>query len=403
MLISSTTTTNEVAKSLYPRFSQGEIRRRRRAVKEYMERNQIDCLILAGSSSRWNEKYSNIRYLSEFVDKESPCSYLIFPLDDEPTLLIWSVVRLQNARLMSDIRDIRPVHPDYAGAIVRRLEELKLRSGRIGIEGFDRFLEIPANHLRELKNRVPGAHFESVNLVERLRLVKSEEEIQFMREASRLSDLAVENMLATAKPGMTDYQVYADIDRTMAYNGGEAPFLTLVGSTSMTNPSMPFPNITPSGRKIRRGDMILTEITGKYGGYWGQTHRPLSFGKPPARIARMFEVAKEVYDIVVSELRPGNSLQSVMKAGQGVLENKGLTWIAPFAHGIGMEAPEEPVLGIGHWPLDPIVIEEGMCFSVEPNPTTKDKRIGAFLGDTFVVKKNGSERLNKFPVQLSVA
>jgi Xaa-Pro dipeptidase len=367
-----------------------------------MEQRGLDCLILAGSSSRWNEKYANIRYLTEFVDKESSCSYLVFPLSGDPVLLLWSVVRLQNAHLMSNVKDIRPVHPSYVDAISDVLTDLKLKTGVIGIEGFDRFMEIPANHLRELKAKLPRVDFVSADLVERLRLVKSSEEIEFVRKASELADLAVKNMVATARPGMKDYQVYADIDRTIGFNGGEAPFLTLVGSTSMDRPSMPFPNITPSGRTIHRGDIILTEITGKYGGYWGQTHKPVAQGRPPTKIVRIFNIARKVYDTVAAELYPGNNLQAVLKAGQSVLDKEGLVKVAPFAHGIGMEAPEEPVLGISHWPLDPIPIVENMCFSVEPNPTTKNGRMGGFLGDTFVVTKKGSVCLNEYPAELTV-
>jgi Xaa-Pro dipeptidase len=388
--------------SLFPRFSALEMGNRRRAVKAAMEEKGLDCLIVAGSSSRWNEKYANVRYLTQFVDKEASCSYLIFPLDGEPVLLLWSLVRLQNAQLMSDVKDIRPVHPSYVDAMVHIVKELKLQGGRIGIESYDRFMEIPANHLRELKGRLPRADIVSVDLIERLRLVKSHEEIGFIRRASELADMAVTNMMETARPGMKDYQVYADIERTIAFNGGEAPFLTLVGSTPMDRPSMPFPNITPSARIIQRGDVILTEITGKYGGYWGQTHKPLALGRPPPRISRMFEVAKRVYDATTAELYPGNSLQAVLKAGQRVLDREGLTRVAPFAHGIGMEAPEEPVLGISHWPLDPIAIKENMCFSVEPNPTTRDRKVGGFLGDTFVVTKKGCVCLNKYPAELTV-
>jgi len=367
-----------------------------------MQEEGLDCLIVAGTSARWNEKYANIRYLTEFVDKEISCSYLVFPLDGEPTLLIWTSVRLQNAKAMSFVEDIRPAHPHYVESIVERLRELGLEKKVIGIEGYDKYMQIPHNHYEELKEKLPGAGLRFVNIIERLRLIKSDEEIEFIKKAAELSDMAVRNMVETTRPGMRDYQVYANIDHTIASNGGEAPFLTLVGSTSMAKPSLPFPNITPSGRIIHRGDIILTEITAKYAGYWGQTHKPLALGQPPSDIARMHKVAKKVYDVVSAQLFPGNSFQAVLKAGQQVLDKERLTKIAPFAHGIGMEAPEEPVIGLDRWPLESIEILEGMCFSVEPNPVTKDRKLGAFIGDTFVVTKKGSVCLNEYPAELTV-
>lgn len=402
ILINSPRGESAMNKGLYPKFSNSEIQRRHEAVRAAMESGGLDCLIVAGTSARWNEKYANIRYLTEFVDKEISCSYLVFPLEGEPTLLIWTSVRLQNARAMSFVQDIRPVHPYYVEAVANRVKELKLDKARIGIEGYDRYIQIPHNHYEELREKLPNAKLEFADIIERLRLIKSDEEIKFIRKAAQLSDMAVRNMVETTKPGMRDFQVYADIDHTIAANGGEAPFLTLVGSTPMANPSLPFPNITPSARVIQHGDIILTEITAKYAGYWGQTHKPLAIGQPPSNIVRMHRVARRVYDAVAEQLHPGNDFQAVLKAGQEVLDREGLTKIAPFAHGMGMEAPEEPVIGLDRWPLEPIEIREGMCFSVEPNPVTKDRRIGAFIGDTFLVAKEGSVCLNEYPAELTI-
>jgi Xaa-Pro aminopeptidase len=391
-----------MSQELFPKFSKEEMQRRHTAVRAAMERYDFDCLIVAGSSARWNEKYANIRYLTEFVDKETSSSYLVFPLEADPTLLIWSSVRLHNARLMSCVQDIRPVHPYYVDAIVERLRELKLQKGRIGIQGYDTYMQIPHDHFEELRKELPDANLQFVNIVERMRLIKSDEEVGFMKKAAELSDLAVRNMVQTTRPGMRDSQVYANIDHSIAMNGGEAPFLTLVGSTSMANPSLAFPNITPSARAIESGDLILTEITAKYAGYWGQTHKPVALGQPPSNIMRMFKVAKRVYDVLAEQLFPGNSFQAVLKAGQKVLDEERLAKIAPFTHGIGMEAPEEPVIGLDKWPLEPVEIREGMCFSVEPNPVTQDRKIGGFLGDTFLVTKKGSVCLNQYPAELTV-
>ena len=60
------------------------------------------------------------------------------------------------------------------------------------------------------------------------------------------------------------------------------------------------------------------------------------------------------------------------------------------------------MIGSDRWPLDPIDLKLGMLFSVEPNPVTKDKKMGVFLGDTFVVTEKGCDCLNKFPPEFSI-
>ena len=71
--------------TLYPKFSKQEMKRRFKNLKKRMVKEEVDCLVIAGSSSRWNEKNANIRYLTQFADKENMCSYLIFPLNGNPT------------------------------------------------------------------------------------------------------------------------------------------------------------------------------------------------------------------------------------------------------------------------------------------------------------------------------
>lgn len=390
-------------KDLYPRFSEEEMTRRFQNVRQAMERQQVECLIVAGSSSRWNEKNANIRYLSQFADKENMVSYLIVPLEGEPTLLIWASVRENNVRLMSNVKDIRPVHPFYMEAIIDRVTELGLTKGNIGIDSYDRYMGIPHNHYQKLTKGLPNATIKDVTgLVEKERLLKSNEEIEFMRKACELVDKSVERMIEEAKPGIRDYEVYACVDHEIAMGGGEAPFLTLVGSTSMENPNLPFPNIIPSSKVIKQGDMIITEFTAKYGGYWGQTHKPLSLGTPSPLYQKLFDVNLELYNYIKEQLYPGNKFKNVLKA-QEILDREGLVKIAPFIHGIGMEAPEEPIIGLDSFPFDPEdTIKEGMTFIVEPNPVTLDKKAAMFLGDTFVITEDGCECLNNFPPVLTV-
>jgi Xaa-Pro aminopeptidase len=389
---------------LYPKFSAAEMQRRYRHVREAMEKAGVDCLVVAGSSSRWNEKNANIRYLSEFADKENMCSYLIVPLEGEPTLFIWGAHRMNNARLMSSLEDIRAAHPAYGAAVVDRIKELGLTKGSIGIDSYDRYMGIPHNHHETITAGLPDAKVRDVTgIVERQRLLKSPEEVEFMRKACELSDRAVKRMNDTTRPGMTDYEVYANIEHEIMLGGGESGFITLVGSTPMDDPDLPFPNIMPSSRVIRKGDIILTEITGRYGGYWGQTHKPLALGEPTGLYRELFEVSKAAYGYLEEQLHPGNRFRKLLET-QKLLDDAGFVRLAPFVHGIGMEAPEEPVIGIPTWPYDENEkIREGMTFTVEPNPLTKDRKAACFLGDTFVVTKDGCECLNRFPPVLTVA
>jgi len=388
----------------FARFSKAEMERRHRLVRQEMAKRKLDCLIVAGSSARWNEKNANIRYLTEWADRESSVNYLLIPREGEPTLFIWLGIRLFNAKLAASISDVRGAHPHQAEALIDRIQELGMSGGRIGIDGYDRYIFIPHNHFLKLKEGLPKADLQDVTgLVESLRAVKSPEEIHFMEQACALADKACYAVAGSLKPGIKDYEVYAIIEQAILSGGGEAPLLILVGSTRMDQPTLPFPNIYPSGRVINKGDVVLTEISAKYGGYWGQVQKPFALGTPVDRYLNLVRVNKELYKIISENLYPGNTLGKISAVGKRCLNKHKLGRVVCFAHGVGMEAPEEPMIDENSWPMDPDqVIVPGNTFVVEPNPAVKEKTAGMFIGDTFVVTESGPLCLNRFPADLTV-
>lgn len=392
------------AEHTFPRFSKAEMDRRLTNVRKIMRERNLDCLIVAGTSARWNEKNANIRYFTEWGDLESSINYLLIPLEGELSQFIWMKARELNAHLASSIKEIHGVHPYELEALIERIKELGLSESRIGIDGYDRFIFIPHNHYLKLVETLPKAKFsDESGLVESLRSIKSQEEIAFMEKACELVDRACYAIAEQLKPGMKDYEVWALVDYTILAGGGEAPLLNLVASTSMSNPVLPFPNIHPSGRIINTGDIVLTELSAKYGGYWGQVQKPFALGKPTELFEHLAKVNKELYAVIVDNLYPGNKLGKISDAAKKYLESVKIGKVVCFAHGVGMEAPEEPLLDEFIWPMNlEQVLVPGNCFVVEPNPAAEEKFAGLFIGDTFVVTESGPKCLNRFPPDLTI-
>lgn len=392
------------AEHTFPRFSKAEMDRRLANIRKLMKKRDLDCLIVAGSSARWNEKNANIRYYTEWGDLESTINYLLIPMEGELSQFIWMKARELNAHLASSIMDIHGVHPYELEAMIEQIKELGLAESRIGIEGIDKFVFIPHNHYRILEESLPKAHLsDESGMTESLRAVKSDEEIAFMGKACELVDRACYDIAENLKPGMRDYEVFAIVNHAILSGGGEAPLLNLVASTSMNNPLLPFPNIHPSGRIINQGDIVLTELSGKYGGYWGQVQKPFALGKPTELYEHLTKVNKELYHIIVEELYPGNKLGNLSDAANKYLEKVNVGKVVCFAHGLGMEAPEEPLIDEFIWPMDlEQVFVPGNCFAVEPNPSVDEKYAGLFIGDTWVVTETGSKCLNRFPADLTI-
>src|SRR5205085_5158539 len=156
-----------------------------------------------------------------------------------------------------------------------RLRELGAEQGRVGLVGINaRFATgMPYAHYLQLHELLPRAQLADVTAsFQRLRLVKSEEEIAWLRRAAALTDNAVQAMAERACPGVTEIELVAAAEA--AYRSeGAMPRITFLHSMAMDQPSGCVPAQVASRRRLRTGDVVITEISASYWGYAGQIHR----------------------------------------------------------------------------------------------------------------------------------
>lgn len=387
-----------VAEKVYPQFSVAEHERRYSAVRTFMREQGLDCLILMGSSSRRGEGMGNLRYLSGLADKSSACSYLLFPVDGEPVIFLGLKVKPSGVAT-SWVADMRPFSSENAGEnLAQEISIKKMEKGKIGLVGADYSLSMPYNVYQTLKEKLPDAHFiEASNMLYALRLVKSQEEIEFIRRAAKMCDRGYYAELSVVRPGLTEFQLQASILKAMFDVGCEEPALVLVNSCRDGGPVLPVVDPYPSGRVIRAGDTVFTEITGQYGGYCAQSLHTVCVGSVDPKTKEMFRFACDLLHTVLHEMKPEKTWNEVASHGARMLEGKGYTRATQFFHSIGLGFPDPDPRPRGNIRLKP-----GMVFSVEASPVTSDGRWGALLGQTVVIAEKGVEALNKTDLVLSV-
>ncbi len=387
----------------HPRFSKEEYDRRFREIRSRMAEKGIDGLIIYGDSGSNNGNHANVKYVSNYADPIS--SYVVFPRDGEPSLHMSNRLYLPYAKLMSIFpRTTEAVDYDPAGAIERRIRELNLERGVIGLVGLRGILHasIPYGPLSHWQKVFAEASFvDATDILGEVRLIKSKEELQWFRKGAALTDRAFEALAKKAKVGMTDFQLAAIIAGSyMPYGGG--PKLIFIGSTSMKNPHLIFPCQVPSHRKIRKGDIILTELSADYEMYPGQGHRPISVGMPPTAVyERLFEVAVEAYRRMVKSLKPGATQEDVRRAAS-VIQEEGFTTFDVSLHGWGLliEPPRVDIDAVMiRRPLNEFIVQEGMLLVVQPNVVTPDGQRGLQVGNLVEITPAGARALQKFPMK----
>ena len=370
-------------------FTDGEFSRRYAAVRTAMQQEDLAALIIYGTVGAYNE----VLYLSNFlVTREA---MLVFPAEGEPALFVQMYNHVPNARRVACIGDVRWGGPDTAVAAAENIQERGLDANRIGLLG-----ALPFKHYESLKRVLPHATFVDFSRqMIQLRLVKSEEEIGFLRKGAELSDLAIEALARYARPGVTEYELVAIVEG--AYLGlGGSTHIHYLATTPMSNPEVCVPAQHPSSRVLEKGDVLITEISAHYHGYPGQILRPFSIGTPPTlQYQRMYDVAAEAFQRITHVIRAGASSEDVLDAAE-YIHSSGFTICDDLVHGFG-GGYLPPILRTRRTsvtPPPPFTFQENMTVVIQPNVISADERMGVQVGELVRVTRDGVESLHGYPL-----
>jgi Xaa-Pro aminopeptidase len=242
-----------------------------------------------------------------------------------------------------------------------------------------------------------------------LRKIKSAEEIDRLRGAAELTDLAVLTLQEVAKPGVDEKELVALAEESYRRRGGTTR-ITFLRSMPMDAPNGCLPAQNPSERRLERGDVILTEISASLEGYSGQIHRPIFVGAEPTEPwLRLFDVAKDAYERVAHGMTPGSTEGDAIRNAR-VIGEAGYAIYDDLIHGYGTDygPPLVDRSCVAFWregaaPPPGRTIEQGMTVVIQPNPITPDERMGLQLGALTLVTHGGAESLHTLPFEPLIA
>ena len=283
-----------------------------------------------------------------------------------------------------------PATQDAVGAALR--ERLAERPGSVGIIG-------PIGYrLHQCLVEIAGSVTDMGPAYGDLRLIKSDEEIDWLRVGAHLSDLAVDALRTRARPGFTEHQLADIVERSYVALGGTT-HIHYLGATSMADPSVAVPRQFTSGRLLREGDIVTAEISAAFWGHAGQVLRSFTVGAPPTPLYReLMEVAQAAFDAITRAVKPGVHVSALVEAA-GLIDEAGFATIDDVVHGYGggylppvLSAPGRADAGIPDMRL-----KAGMVLVVQPNVVTRDETAGVQTGELGVVTPVGFESLHRSP------
>lgn len=377
----------------YPTFSDAEFSHRYQIVREAMRAEGLSALILYSTTSSYHE----VLYLSDFIATRDV--FLIFPAEGDPTLFVQMFNHVPNARQIAKLTDVRWGGPDSATAVMENVRERKLEGSKIGLVG-----PITFKQYELLRKALPQTIFiDFTPHMSRMRLVKSEEEIGFLRKGAELSDLAIEALEREVRPGITEHQLTTIVESAYLGLGGKT-HIHYMGTTPMSHPDLCVPSQQQSNRVLQVGDVLVTEISAHYHGYAGQILRPFTISAAPTpEYMHMYDVAVEVFERIASIIRPGATSDDVLDIGD-FIHRSGFTICDDLLHGFG-GGYLQPILRTRPTSVkipEPFVFRENMVVVIQPNIITEDGRMGIQVGEMMRVKQDGIESLHRYPMRFIV-
>ena len=365
----------------YPRFSDAEYSRRHKALGALMQKHGLDHLLVitdhrSGNATQWVTGWPG-----------TVQAYVVFKPGEKMWMSVEWVNHYPLAKKLSPHMDV--VWGQHKG-LEKMIDELKRRGAkRVGIIG-----PLVVSKYRQLEQQ-----FQVVALDEdyiRLRQIKSEEELDWLRIGAALSDAGLAALLAGTRPGLTERELGAIVESAYIKHGGTT-MIHYIGLTSMAKPHIYVPPQHHSPRKVKKGDMVFCELSAFWWDYAGQVLRTFTIGAEATPLYRdLYDTAEAAFDAVTKVARHGATMQEIVDA-TGVIETNGFTICDDLMHGFG-GGYFQPILGCKSRPAGPLpdmTLEENMTVVVQPNVVTRDLKAGVQTGELIRITKTGWERLHK--------
>ena len=244
-----------------------------------------------------------------------------------------------------------------------------------------------------LKRRLPGARFvDASELVDRIKAIKSEEEMELIVRTARMQDGAMQAAFDAIRPGMRDRDVVAAAQFYSQTHGSEQG-LYLCASAPLGTP-MKFAPKHMQNRVIREGDYValLVEDSGP-GGFYTELGRNCVVGKAPQQMKDELAFTLESRRITLDLLKPGTPAKEIWDKFNDFMRRNGRPEETRlYCHGQGYDLVERPLIRHD----EPMAIEKDMNIVV--HPTYIHKGMLSWVCDNYLIGSNGpGERLHRFP------
>jgi len=378
-------------------FTNKEFLNRKKKILESMKEQNLDALLMFRQESMyWLTGYDTFGYVffqSLILDKKGNI------------ILLTRAPDLRQAQNTSNIQDIR-IWVDKDGSnptddLKIILDELSLKGKKVGVE-YEAYGMTGRNALKLNKSLENYCSVEDQSeLITKLRVVKSPEEIVYVKKAAELADKALDEAWKHTKAGASEAKILAKMQGAVLEGGGDYPaneYIIGSGHNALLC------RYQSEKRILSNKDQLSIEWAGTYKHYHSAMFRTIPIGKADPKHIKMHEACVEALKNCEKKLIPGNKVGEVFDIHAKTFDDLGYNKARMNACGYSLGSTFSP--NWMDWPMlytkNPYVIQPGNIFFMHMILMDSENQLAMNLGETYLITENGNERLGKQKLDLVV-
>lgn len=367
-------------------FTLTEFQDRLDRVHELMRKREVDLLVLFEPES--------ITYVTGFFTMGYSTSYqlAVIPIDAEPVVLLRDVEEFYFDRTSPYRHHLTwSDGQDPVAAAIECILEIGGAKARIGIEEYA--WPLRASGYRRLRESLAAALFVDMGMeVATLRFCKSNEELKLMRQAAKIAELGMATAAATAREGISEFELAAEVSGAMIRNGAEHGTDISLASGTLAN----YIHGIPTDKALASGDLVFVELAPCVRQYHARFMRPIMIGRPAPQEIELAESLIGIQDQALSEVAPGVSVSIPDRIYREGIVATGATdrYTNKTFYSIGLMLYPNT--------FEPLEVNASATWSFEVGMTFHTYLVvkGLCFSESIVVTSSGYDRLTQYPREL---
>lgn len=350
---------------------------RMQKLRKAMENKNIDAVMLIGDYNR--------NYMSGFTGDESfsiiTSDKAIFITDSRFT------EQAKNEVCGYEVVQYNKRFPEFLGEMLEKLNIKRL--------GFEEDV-VTVNKYNDFKKNINAELVPLNGMVEEIRIIKDEKEIESIKKAAGIADKAFKHMLEFIKPGMTEREVGIELEFSMKKLGAKAlSFPSIVASGVRSS----LPHGQATEKVLENGDFLTLDFGCIFEEYCSDMTRTIVIGEATDKMKEVYETVLKAQKSAIKAIKAGAKGNEIDKVARDIISSKGYGkyFGHSLGHGVGRYIHEAPALS----PKSDITLKSGMIVTDEPGIYIPDFG-GVRIEDLIVVTENGCEVISKSPKELII-